>query len=329
MVAVARTLLSETRSTPEVMEILSYIHHGIIKRVFDLCLEQLRSEGKQLPQIRFCFLIMGSGGRREMLLGPDQDHGFVFENLPDSRMAEVETFFLPLGERLVQALQEVGYPLCHGKVMADNPAWQGRLKDWQERVHDWVNDPEPQKVRYSSIFFDFAPLAGDPALAHNLRQIVNRQIQDFQGFLYHMMALDLRYKVPIGLLGRFLVEKSGEHKGELSLKQGGSIYIVDCIRMFALENELQEITTHERLKALVTRNVFSPETAEHIRAAFEALTFLRLRNEIERLEAGREPSHYLDPNRLTKNEQDLLRESLHAVSKLQDATKRHFARTPF
>ncbi len=197
------------------------------------------------------------------------------------------------------------------------------------RIRDWVNDPEPQKVRYSSIFFDFAPLAGDPTLAQSLREVVHREIREFQGFLYHMMTLDLRYKVPVGLLGRFLVEKSGEHKGELSVKQGGSVYIVDCIRMFALEKELSELTTLDRLKALVERNVFSAETAEHIRAAFEALIFLRLRNEISRIDAGLEPSHFLDPTTLTRNEQDLLRESFHAVSKLQDATKRHFARTPF
>jgi CBS domain-containing protein len=99
--------------------------------------------------------------------------------------------------------------------------------------------------------------------------------------------------------------------------------------MFALEKELLEVTTLDRLKALVQRNVLSAETAEHIRAAFEALSFLRLRNEIALVDAGKGPSHYLDPNSLTRNEQDLLRESFHAVTKLQDATKRHFARTPF
>lgn len=329
IVTVARTLLSETRSTPEVMEILSYIHHGIIKRVFDLCLAERIAAGHQPPQVRYCFLIMGSGGRREMLLGPDQDNGFIFEDVPDARMAEVEAFFVPLAEKVVAALDRVGYPLCSGQVMASNPLWRGRLQDWRERIRDWVNDPEPQKVRYSSIFFDFAPLAGDPALAQSLREIVNREIREFQGFLYHMMALDLRYKVPVGLLGRFLLEKSGDHKGELSVKQGGSVYIVDCIRMFSLEKELSELTTLDRLRALVERNVFSAETAEHIRAAFEALIFLRLRNEIDRIDAGQPPSHFLDPAALTRNEQDLLRESFHAVSKLQDATKRHFARTPF
>jgi len=329
IVAVARGLLSETRSTPEVMEILSYIHHGIVKRAYELCLEAMAAEGRVPPDIRFCFLIMGSGGRREMLLGPDQDNGFIFENVPDAKMPEVEAFFVPFAERIVETLNRIGYPLCHGKVMVNNPTWRGRLHDWQARIRDWVNDPEPQKVRYSSIFFDFVPLAGDPELAGQLRDIVHRELRNFPGFLYHMMSLDLRYKVPVGLLGRFIVEKGEEHKGELSLKQGGSVYIVDCIRMFALEKELAAITTQDRLKGLVERNVFAPETAEHIRAAFEALTFLRLRNEIQLIEQGQEPSHYLDPYALSKNEQDLLREAFAAVSKLQDAAKRHFSRTPF
>jgi len=213
--------------------------------------------------------------------------------------------------------------------MANNPIWRGRLQDWKERIADWVNDPEPQKVRYSSIFFDFAPLAGDPSLAQDLRDIVHHLIREFPGFLYHVMSLDLRYKVPVGLLGRFIIEKSGEHEGELSLKQGGSVYIVDCIRMFTLEKEINRITTLDRLKSLVETHIFSAETAEHIRAAFEALIFLRLRHEISQVEQGKEPSHFLDPYALGKNEQDLLKESFNAVSKLQDATKRHFAKTPF
>ncbi len=329
ILTIARSLLSETHSTPEVMEIVSHIHHEVIRRTFDLCLAEMQAEGQLMPDIRYCFLLMGSGGRREMLLGPDQDNGFIFENVADGRMPEIEAFFAPLSEKLVAALDQVGYPLCAGKVMANNPHWRGRLEDWQERIRDWVNDPEPQKVRYSSIFFDFVPLAGDPDLAARLRTIVHQEIREFQGFLYHMMSLDLRHRVPVGLLGRFVVEKSGEHKGQLSLKQGGSVFIVDCIRMFALEREIDEVTTLGRLKALVAANVFAQETAEHIRAAFEALSFLRLRNEITLLDQGEEPSHFLDPYSLTRNEQDLLKESFNAVSKLQDATKRHFGRTPF
>jgi len=326
---VARTLLSETRSTPEVMEILSYIHHGIMRRVFELCLAKRLSGGGHLPDVRYCFLVLGSGGRREMLLRPDQDHALVFEDVPIGRMAEVEAFFEPLAKAVVEALQQVGYPLCDGLVMIDHPLWRGRLSDWRRRIRDWIDITEPQQIRNSSIFFDFAPLAGDSALASELREIVRAEVAGQPGFLYQMMTLDLCYKVPLGLLGRFILEKSGEHEGELSIKLGGSMYIVDCVRMFALEKGIKETGTLGRLTALVENHVFTTETAEHIRAAFEALTFLRVRHEIELLEQGLPPGHYLDPSTLSKTEQDLLREAFQAVSKLQDSTKRYFSRNPF
>lgn len=329
IVRVARALLSETRSTPEVMEILSHIHHAIICRTYQICLDEMAADGMITPDIRHCFLIMGSAGRKEMLLHPDQDNGFIFENYPDEQQAEVDAFFQPFSEKLNLALARVGYPLCDGGVMARNKDWCGRLVDWQDRINGWLLDPEPTHVRSSSIFFDFLPLVGDIELAHDLREIVTKGIETHQGFLYHMMTLDLRYKVPLGMLGRFHVEKEGDNAGLLSVKYGGSVYIVDCVRMFALERGVQEISTMARLQTLVDENVFATETAEHIRAAFEALIFLRLRHEIGLIEAGEKPSHFLDPHALSKTEQDLLKESFHAVSKLQDATKRHFSRAPF
>lgn len=329
MVRVARALLSETRSTPEVMEILSHIHHAIIRRTFQLCLDEMAAAGMTPPDIRYCFLVMGSAGRKEMLLHPDQDNGFIFEDFADTRQAEVDAFFIPFSEKLNSALAEVGYPICDGGVMVRNQEWRGRLSDWQTRINGWLLDPEPTHVRNSSIFFDFMPLFGDVELAHHLRDIVVKGIEVHQGFLYHMMTLDLRYKVPLGLLGRFQVEKDGDHAGLLSVKYGGCVYIVDCVRMFALERGIQAIPTMDRLQALVKENVFAVETAEHIRAAFEALIFLRLRHEISLIEAGLTPSHFLDPHLLSKTEQDLLKESFQAVAKLQDASKRHFSRTPF
>jgi CBS domain-containing protein len=213
--------------------------------------------------------------------------------------------------------------------MADNPQWRGRLGEWRERLRDWVSNPEPQQVRDSSIFFDFAAVSGEVALAQELRELVLAEVTGQPGFLYQMMALDLRYKVPVGLLGRFLVERGGEHPGELSLKLGGILYIVDCVRMFALEKGVREVNTCHRLRALVATDILAAETAEHIRAAFEALTFLRLRQEIRQLETGHSPGHHLDPHSLSKSEQELLREAFQAVSKLQDAAKRYFSRNPF
>jgi|LGVF01.1.fsa_nt_gb CBS domain-containing protein len=329
IINVVRALLTETRNIHEVTDVISYLHHAIIKRVYAICEQQMAAIGQQKPEVRHCFLIMGSGGRREMLLEPDQDNGFIYEDMSEEKLAEVESYFVPFAEKLVAALAEVGYPLCDGKVMANNPAWRGRLSDWRARLREWFNDPEPQNVRDSSIFFDFTTLVGDPSLAQELHGIVQQGIREFPGFLFHMMSLDLQCKAPVGFMGRFLLEKNGEQAGLLSLKNGGSIFIVDCVRMFCLELERSELPTLERLKVLTELNVFDAETADHVRAAFEALVYLRLRNEIALVEAGLEPSHYLDPQALPKNEQELLRGALHAVKKLQDSARRHFAKTPF
>jgi CBS domain-containing protein len=326
IVKVAKALLSETRSPFETMEILSYIHHCLMRRCFEIVLGEMKQEGLTPPDIRFCLIIMGSGGRKEMLLDPDQDNGLVYENFPDSRLAEVDAFFIPFAERLVTAFARIGYPFCNGKVMLNNPVWRGRLKDWEKRISDWTSAPKPKNVMYSTIFFDFMPLTGDPTLCRDLRHIVHREIAGNEHFLYHLLENDLTHKPPLGFLGRFILEKGEEHKGELSLKEAGSIFIVDCLRIFLLERGVDATTTIERLEELVKGGVFDRETAEHLKAAFEAFTFLRLRHEIALIEQGREPSPYIDPYSLTKNEQDLLREAFRTVGKLQDSARRHFGR---
>jgi len=324
IVKVAVSLMGESRSHFETMEIISYLHHCILQRGYELVRDELRGRGLEPPGIRFCLMVMGSGGRKEMLLNPDQDNGLIYEDFPDEMLPEVDAFMVPFADRLVEAYAEIGYPLCNGKVMVNNPLWRGRLSEWSARVADWVHVPEPKKVMYSTIFLDFMPLVGDPTLCQDLRDVVHEVVRRNPRFMYHLLENDLNLKLPLGMLGRFSLEKSGEHKGQISLKQAGSIFIVDCIRIFLLEKGVDATTTIERLDKLVELNVFNPETAEHIRAALEAFTYLRLRNEIELVQRGEEPSHYLDPEELSAVEQDLLREAFRVAGKVQDSAKRHF-----
>lgn len=326
IVNVARVLLIENRSHVETMEILSYIHHSIIRRCFEIVMDQMIDEGFKKPDIKFCFLIMGSGGRKEMLLGPDQDNGFIYEDFPDEMVEEVDAFFIPFAEKLVEALDSVGYPLCKGKVMANNPLWRGRLKEWKERVTRWIQVPEPQRVRYSSIFFDFMPIAGKEELCSELREIVHKQIKANPLFLFQMMELDFKHKVPLNLLGRFVTHSGKEHKGELSLKENGSIFIVDCVRMFILGQGIHAITTLERLDRLHELKLFNRATVEHIKAAFETFTYLRMQNEIKLIDQGKLPSHFIDPKELTDEETDILKEAFKVANKLQDTTRRYFSK---
>lgn len=325
LTSVAKVLLMENRSHVETMEIISYIHHTVIKRCFELVMHEMTKEGYEVPNIKYCFMIMGSGGRKEMLLGPDQDNGFIFEDYPDEMQKDVDDFFIPFSERLTKRLDYVGYYLCKGNVMVSNPDWRGKISEWKNRVSSWINIPEPQRVRYSSIFFDLAPLCGEVSLLSSLKEHILNSIKANPIFLFHMMELDFKHKVPLGLLNRFITSDD-EHKGELSVKENGSIFIVDCTRMYMLEHKLYANTTLERIDLLVERDVFNTATAEQIKAAFEYFTYIRLKNEIELIDKGEKPTHYLDPYVLPKNEQDLLKEAFKVADKLQDSTKRHFGK---
>ncbi|MGA1862244.1 DUF294 nucleotidyltransferase-like domain-containing protein [Deferribacter thermophilus] len=326
LVFVAKVLLMENRSQLETMEILSYIHHVIIQRTFEIVKDEMTEKGYKFPDIRFAFLIMGSGGRKEMLLGPDQDNGFIFEDYPDEMEEEIKAYFSIFSERLVNALEFVGYPKCHGNVMVTNPLWTGRYKEWEKRVSKWIEVPEPQWVRYSTIFFDFVPLLGDGELCNKLRDFIFKKIKENMIFLYQLMELDYKHKVPIGVLGRFITSNEPDKKGKLSVKENGSIFIVDCIRMYALEHSIHNTNTVERMEKLLEKKVFNDVTVENLRAALEFFTYLRLKNEIELIEKGKKPSHYLDPYSLSKDEQEALKEAFKVADKLQDTAKRHFAR---
>jgi len=323
---VAKTLLMENNSHIDTMEIISYIHHNIIRRCFELVLNEETSTGCKLPDIKYSFIIMGSGGRREMLLGPDQDNGIIFEDYPDELEAEVSKFFIPFTEKLVKALDTVGYPLCNGKVMANNPIWRGKLSEWKKRVSKWITVPEPQRVRFSTIFFDLYSLIGDSNLCNELKKHIFNEIKNNLIFLYQMMELDYKHKVPLGLLNRFITSNDEKHKGELSVKENGSIFIVDCIRMYCLEHGIPHQNTMDRLNKLQDMNIFNSTTVDHIKAAFEFFTYIRLKNELKLIDENKKPSHYLDPYTLPKDEQEALKEAFKVADKLQDSTRRHFAR---
>lgn len=324
--SVAKVLLLENRSHAETMEIISYIHHSIIRRCFDLTLQEMLDNGYTLPDIKYSFIIMGSGGRKEMLLGPDQDNGFIFEDYSEELEGEVSSFFIPFSNKLVKSLDKIGYPLCKGKVMVSNPMWRGKISEWKKKVSKWIRVPEPQRVRYSSIFFDLMSLVGDAKLCEELKDHIYREIKENLIFLYKMMELDYKHKVPLGLLNRFVTSNKEEYKGQLSVKENGSIFIVDCIRMYCLENGIRAQSTTERIDQLEERKIFNQATLEHIRTAFDFFTYIRLKNEIKLVEQGKKPSHYLDPYELPKEEQELLKEAFKVADKLQDTTRRHFAR---
>lgn len=318
---VLQALVAEKAPVPQLFEVMTALHDRLVRRVIEICLAEMHREGAGAPPASFCWLNLGSSGRREQTLRTDQDNALVFADV-EGEQAGVQEYFLRLGQKVVEGLAACGFAKCRGGVMAANAEWCRPLAQWQRLLRLWAAQREPLNIRLLSIFLDFRPVYGDESLAHELRRLV---LQLFaEGGLARAMAEDdLQSAVPIGLFGHWRTEK-GAHQGEINLKNSVCVHLVDCVRIYSLRAGIEKTPTLERLTYLGQEGVFPPDDVELWQAAFETLMMIRIRENLKKVSRGQEPDNYVNPYHLSRRERSLLREAMAAVARLQRLTESHF-----
>ena len=140
---------------------------AVIGRSFKQHLLSLAEEELGPPPVPYCFLALGSMARDEQLLVTDQDNALLLDN--DYRPKEHEEYFVKLAKYVCDGLAACGYTYCSGDIMATNPLWRKTFTQWQDCFADWIDNPEPQALLNSSIFFDLDGVWGETALADTLK----------------------------------------------------------------------------------------------------------------------------------------------------------------
>ena len=176
--------------------------------------------------------MLGSAGRSEQTLATDQDNAIVFAD--GSEPEAQRRALLPLAERVNRALDQSGYPLCRGEVMAGNPRWCLSRSEWRERFAAWIDRPEPEALLNAAIFFDFRAVHGERSLVVGLREWLAGYAQDRGRFLFLMVRNALGNQPPLGLVRDFVLARGGEHPGTLDLKVNGVQLFVESARIYGL-----------------------------------------------------------------------------------------------
>ena len=83
---------------------VSETNRDIHRRLIDLLIQEMADDGLGPPPVAFCVLVMGSGGRGESFLSPDQDNGFILDDYPDEEHDRIDAWFRELAGRFVDAL---------------------------------------------------------------------------------------------------------------------------------------------------------------------------------------------------------------------------------
>jgi PAS domain S-box-containing protein len=257
---------------------ISSVADALCAKVIDLCIE---AEGK--PPCRFAFIQTGSAGRREQSFLTDQDNAIIFENPEGNNLETVNRYFLSLGKRINDMLDNVGFHLCKGNNMAGNPKWCQPIDRWKGYFSDWIRMPGPSEILDVSIFFDFRFCYGDAALSTELREHVKSNLRTSDIFFYHMSMALKQFNPSHSVLS----EETTDIKRLLMPLTG-------VIRLYALKHGLEGLSTVDRILELHEGKHISPEILRDALRAWKDLAYIRLSHQASCINSGREPDNRVD-----------------------------------
>jgi len=310
---IAENLVSNSRLTSSVLPVISAVHLNIQKMVFKITFDNLDdSIVETMNRVPNSLIIMGSGGRKEMMLDPDQDNAFILSN---DATEEDKAQFIKFGEIFAENMAYVGYEKCKGNIMASNPEMVKTLKEWKKTIAGWINDPGSEGILWSSVFFDMERFEGDETLVWDLKQYIASTVPKKPVFLIQMLERDVNIKPPISIFGKFNLEKEGENKGTINLKVAALTFLVDVTRAFSLHAGISDLNTLERVKHLERRKILSSETVQQVIESYETCVDILFKEQIYRVESGEMPTKNINPKELSLYNQERLKTSLQFVTK--------------
>ncbi|MFH1136111.1 MAG: DUF294 nucleotidyltransferase-like domain-containing protein [Pseudomonadota bacterium] len=269
------------------------------------------------PPVKFSFLILGSDGRKEQTLKTDQDNAIIYEDPPPELLAPAEKYFAEFGDLVCDWLDQAGYAFCNGGVMAKNPQWRQPLAKWKEYFAEWISKAEPEALLRSSIFFDFRSGYGEAGLVDELRAFLLSSLKGWAGFFRSLSENALHFKPPLGFFRNFVVESKGRHRNSFNIKSA-MMPIVDMARIYALKNLIEETNTQERLYQVYLKKGLSQEDYQELEQAYGFLMQLRLVRQVSAVvDENGPPDNYINPKKLTRIEQTMIREIFVRIEKFQ------------
>ena len=138
-----------------------------------------------------------------------------------------------------------------------------------------------------------------------------------RGFFRHMAENAMYFTPPIGFFRNFVVESEGEHRDAFDIKAAMQP-IVDYARIYALNHKIDETNTHGRLNQLLALKKISPEEHNELETAYSYMMQQRLARQVKAIvEENAAPNNYINPKKLSRIEQTMLKEIFKRVEKFQ------------
>ncbi len=301
--------------------VITEINDALLRKALQIARAELQLMYSEVADTLFCWMALGSEGRKEQILRTDIDNALVYADPPAALREKTAAYFLELGQRVNAILIHCGFEACPAGIMASNPELCMPVSKWERRFSQWIQEPDPEALLKASIYFDFRPVAGEEKLAHRLKEFIFDQINRSGGFLNFFARNALQNPPPLSFFRNFVVEKSGSHKDEFDIKARAMLPLTDAARVLAFEFKIKDyLSTAERFQYIAKSDPALSSICQDAAQAYEVLMRIRAREGFERNHSGR----YIDINSLNKLERQTLRNIFKIIEEVQSMLQARF-----
>jgi CBS domain-containing protein len=235
---------------PWLLDVVATLNKCLISRCIELAWDKLvRERNLRKPNLRWCFLLFGSGGRNELTVRSDQDTGIIYENPSPENEQEVQEWFLELGQRVTDMLDACGLKPSVDGMTAANPRWCNSELSWERVFRHFVLNPMEHDSHSMRLLFDFQPIYGTLRLGYSLHQTVNHTIQSSPEFI-RLMARAAMFNLPPRTVFKdtLIGSKNEQTMSTLEIVQQTITPLVDVARIFSFQHRLTATSTSQRLR---------------------------------------------------------------------------------
>jgi len=302
--------LHDARVTAEhLTAVRSVVLDALIRRLVELA---VRDAGP--PPVPFTWFALGSLARREVVPSSDVDSALAWDGAGSDDSDAAAGYVGRVSQAVDDGLRACGIsPDAHG-ASAASPIFARSLASWHRAARSLSDDPTQDKALILvSVLTDSRPVWSSGGPIGGLWEARPGQA----GLLRMLARYALSFRPPTGFLRDFVVEHSGERRGQLDLKHGGLIPIVDLARWAGMAAGLASASTLERLLAAEAAGTMESAEAQTLAEAFGFISSLRLDHQVEQLRRGEAPDDFIAPKTLNPLARSYLREAFRAVASVQ------------
>lgn len=298
---------------------------SVIGSSFKQRLAELAEQELGPAPIPYCLVAMGSMARDEQLIVTDQDNALILDNSYDVEMHG--EYFEKFAKFVCDGLAACGYAYCTGDIMATNPEWRKTRAEWEECFGNWIDNPTPERLLNSNIFFDLLGVHGRVKWAEQLSSFIARRAKRNNRFLACMAYNAIRRTPPLGFFKDFVMEKDGRHRNSINLKRRGTAPLADLIRVHSLAIGSRSQNSFDRLDDINDAGILPKGRGMDLRDAMELIYMVRIRHQALDIENGDEPDNNIEPENMSEFERRNLKAAFQILSDAQSFIKFRYQRS--